>query len=426
MQNSIKSNSIPALVFLAALLLPCRAEDGVFKIHDGRFWDPDGKEWIGKGANVQGYNQCWEYPAHEHIDKFIDCWKFNFARVYARIYPTNCTWPQHTLQEMHESIDAYTARKVVCMVELHDRTGSYFEGSALQDAIDFWKALATKYTDNPYVWYNCMNEPGSSNPSQSRWLACHRAIIKAIRSTGNEHPIICDAEYWGQDGGSPSRSTLLKYGDQVWTIDGKKYDNIGFSVHTWEQWRGTSALGFKTYFSKFHEKGMAIMVGEYGSYRNGKDIMTIQRAMMQAAQQLRISRNVWSWFGGNDCKLVTTGPSRTETDGWRGWTINDCDNPTNLTALGGLTWADNHREEEDVWLPGYPKHPVSAGMRPERIHPAGHSSLTGMFAWEQLTVLGLDGSVGRPGKHGDLPTGAYIIRSLCDKPAHGSVLSVLK
>jgi mannan endo-1,4-beta-mannosidase len=371
-----------ALVFLVALNMQGRAEDGIFKIHDGRYWDPDGKEFIPKGANIQGPNQCWEGHPVDHLDDYADCWQFNFARIYGRLNKRSCTWPGHTVEELYQTIDEFTKRKIVCMPELHDKTGGYFEGSMLSRAIDYWEDIATRSKDNPYVWINCMNEPGSSSPSKSRWLACHRAMIKAIRATGFPNPIICDAEYWGQDGGGPRKSTLLKYGNEVKEIDGKIDENIGFDTHVYEQFRGMQTSHFREYFKKFHDKGMAIMVGEYGRTRETSiNTWPMTRAMMPAAQELGVGRVVWSWFGGDNHKLVEgyLDPNTSEKVGWRGWTQDDCENPTNLTNLGSLVWQDNHRVEKDVWLPGYPKDRVNAGMQPRPLYSSCASDVNGIF-----------------------------------------------
>ena len=49
-----------------------------------------------------------------------------------------------------------------------------------------------------------------------------------------------------------------------------------------------------------------------------------------------MGRVVWQWDGSDRNDLTA---SQIEGGGWE---INDCANPTNLSPLGKLVWADNH------------------------------------------------------------------------------------
>lgn len=328
--------------------------NGNFQLYAGRIYDPSGNMFTPRGVNV------WPDAAGQ-FNNIVNCWKSNVVRVNHVYFDYSGWYNQWTLEN---TLDTFANQGVVAMVEWHEighigdepsgwnHVGSwpYASGQAHTDAIkNFFVALAQKYKNNPYVWFNLINEPGGppyedghyGDPAYStvpRWVNVNRQIIQAIRATGAQNMIVVDGMTWGQDSedGSGNRvseydSAILRGGPQVMTnASGRPFGNVLFSVHTYGAWRTNPGPRLEQFFRDVRGKGMTPLVGEF----NHSDL-NVARAMVSVAHNLGVGRLVWHHNSG-DTQLTTSG-------GGTGNDINSCTNPTNLNELGQLVWSDFHR-----------------------------------------------------------------------------------
>ena len=317
--------------------------NGRFQVVGSKIYNPSGSEFIIKGTNINGPKYGWPGETPGYVDLVADCWQFNTIRVNVRLFDDKRYYEANgTIEEI---IDTYTAKGIVTIIEAHDRTGKYYQGQELEILKDFHRGLAIKYRDNPYVWFNVMNEPGNENSHDhvSDWLNVHQEVIHAIRDeAGADNIIVIDAHYWGQDVGewndqpvAPHRSAILSHGEKVIKFNNKIYDNIVFSIHIYNQWR-FSQQKMADYFDRVLAKDLALIVGEYAAEKDDKSKAAVEY-MFNTAVPRKIGRIVWAWWGGDVNDLTTT-------DNGGGQHINDCQNPTNLTWLGQLVWQDNHSD----------------------------------------------------------------------------------
>jgi mannan endo-1,4-beta-mannosidase len=268
-------------------------------------------------------------------------------------------------------IEAFTKRKVVVCTEFHDHTCGYFSGNDLDILVDIHKQLARRFKDNPYVWFEPQNEPGSASGSdKDSWLTVHQTIIKAVRSEGNNNIVVVSGDKCGQ-GTNPIRN----WADDVVMIDGKKDEHIVFTYHVWDQWQGKGISVYKAFHDEVRSKGYAVFCGEFAVDNNGANTYDASRTMMRACQEQKIGRVVWSWYGGDrGNQLVVRNPAGCLIPplGCRGWLIDDCETPTNLTDLGKLVWNDCQHKEELKTLPGAVAVEPSTRLR----NAPGHTLLT--------------------------------------------------
>jgi hypothetical protein len=93
-------------------------------------------------------------------------------------------------------VDFCTQNKIVLIFDAHDYSGgsnyvyNYQDGS-LQAAIAWFQSLATAYKDNPYVWFQTENEPGTPNEDEMNGL------YDAVRNAGNETVVALSWVTWG-------------------------------------------------------------------------------------------------------------------------------------------------------------------------------------------------------------------------------------
>ncbi|HEY9845677.1 MAG TPA: cellulase family glycosylhydrolase, partial [Candidatus Caenarcaniphilales bacterium] len=217
------------------LPLPAQAEvtkaqaDGGFSVSGTKIYNPQGREFVIKGVNIHGPNAPWpdDLTQPVHLDNIANCWKFNLVRVNSRILPTGQGTVYTDNNDTDKLVNAFTKRGIVVMFDAHDRTGGYYEAAdgSLQKLKSWYRELAQKHKDNPYVWFNVMNEPGVARkpdqilPDKKKWLTVHREVIQVIREqVGAKNIIVVDGAAWGQDAASwdaepipQQNSAILQY-----------------------------------------------------------------------------------------------------------------------------------------------------------------------------------------------------------------------
>lgn len=312
-----------------------------FTVDGTKILDPHGMEFLIKGVNVNGPGWCFPRDTLQDVNLITDVWKFNAVRV--------CTAMGWSLsKEFNKDLDpiikTFTDKKVVTIVEVHDYTGIYppekdfqDEGACVYSINHFktwWIETAVKYKDNPYVWFNIMNEPGAGCTKESAdlWLKTHSELIEIIRGTGAQNIIVLDEHDWGQGGGytggsSSYDSAIIRMGPKI----NKKYTNIVFSLHVYERWTDGKER-FDMYFNDAFERALCVIIGEYGVGKDNEALNSAVKGMYDRAIPKNIGRLYWAW---DDPKFFMT-------EEGCGWQIDrtDGEKPRNLTWAGELIWQD--------------------------------------------------------------------------------------
>jgi len=313
-----------------------------FTVRDSKIYAPDGSEFIAKGTNVNGFNWVWPRRTVDDVDLIVDCWAFNLVRVNSFLFMGQTQYPQYTTNnDLDAIVRTYTERGIVVVFEAHDRIGSYYQGDDLKTLVAWFTDLARRYRDNPYVWFDVMNEPGGRKSIDSeQWVNMHGQVIQAIRDDAQANNIIIvEGAYGGQDAGnndaSPvTDSAILNFGKNVMHYGGRTFENIVFSIHTYDLWNhGDAKMG--DFFDRVAAQGFAMVVGEYG-IQTDRDTQAAADSTFNTTIPRGIGRIVWQWDGSDGNDLTTN----TTIGG--GWEIDNCNSPTNLSEFGQKIWDDNH------------------------------------------------------------------------------------
>lgn len=342
------------VTLLGVALTRQRSAPGSFVVRGTTIFDPQGRPFVPQGVNISGPGWVWERDPTQDADLIgPGAWNFNLVRVNACILAdaTCLGYPKRQTVTADAIVRAFADRGIVVLFEAHDRTGGYFTGAELTTLVDWHRTLARRYRNNPYVWFDVMNEPGGNcttcaetYPDRAAWDETHQAVVRAIRDEARaENIIVVEGASWGQDAGSrgaepvrdPESALLSSFPRDVAEFGGRRYGNIVASIHIYEQWAEGDARLPDFLDRALAVNRMPILIGEYGSY-NERDTTAATRAMFAAAVPRGIGRVVWAWDGG-DRNDLTTGD-----DPGGGWQINDRTRPTNLTWLGQRVWDDNH------------------------------------------------------------------------------------
>jgi hypothetical protein len=315
-----------------------------FKIDGAKIIAPDGGELLIKGVNVNGPGWVFKRDTLPDIELILDVWNFNSIRLCAAIGWEFAT--EHN-KDLDGIIKAFTDRNIIVMLEVHDYTGSYPPDEGYRrghDAYvypvsvfkDWWIDKANRFKENPYVWFNIMNEPGpdDSKASADSWYKIHNELIEAIRTAGAENIIVLDEHGWGQ--GSGYRGGIDGYASAVIRMGPKlneKYDNLVYSLHVYDAWYD-GKLDFDNYFKDAKDLGLCVILGEFGVGKGNISQHSAIKAMYNSAIPNHIGRMYWAWDDGG-LPLTENGC---------GWAIDKTDGtmPDNLTWVGKVAWLDTH------------------------------------------------------------------------------------
>jgi hypothetical protein len=387
-----------------------------FRLEGSKIIHPDGTEFIPVGGNVTGYWSFWPYETLKYFDVITKAWNLNIIRVPCSIKGYQGKWRCYDVNNMDSLIQKYTEAGVVVMLDGHDWTGDginntetkYYkysttgkelgpnnpeklgkinprgkflshpfkfgmggdtiyvdsEGDTVQEfssqyqiLIDFFKYWAVKYKNNPYVWFNPMNECGTASGYYydsngpvgvpEYWVTMHGEFVKEMRSVGFENMIVCDGIKAGVDHGSwwgggmgkldIKTSAILSKGQEVLNYDGKKWDNVMFAIHTYTDWgKDGGGQTLAAYIDELHRQGMAMLIGECGWYLSHEG-STEQKAYFNTwdyAFPKGIGICVWHLISGDGMAVTKDG---TVAD-----IGNDWNNPTGLSWMGKPLWEASH------------------------------------------------------------------------------------
>ncbi len=336
------------------------AEAQFFRTQGSEIYAPQGTAFVPRGVNIFPWHRT---PAT--VDAIADCWQFNMVRLHSWIFPrATSQWKDHivyideplifdpgqtdyTAYDVRGLIEYYTSRKVVVLFDVHENIGGFIEGQDLEDYLMFIRDFADKFKDNPYVWLDIHNEPGSFESRTSdyaKWRHEVKTILDTVKAIAPNMVTLVSGMAWGQDTGpswssalvEPAQSALLANADLI-----TQYDNVVATFHMFDQWTfGTARL--EDYVRQLYQNlARPAIVGEYGSFNNVNTITASQSLHALARQPgfQNLGRVVWTWdaYDRNDLTQSVSGG---------GQHVDSCSEPGNLTQLGQLVWDDNHRHNE--------------------------------------------------------------------------------
>lgn len=290
-----------------------------FNVIGSKIFDPQGKEFIPVGANVNGPNSWWNGYTAGNASIAKDRWHWNVIRLNTCYDNTPCPHTGNTISTVNNNLDAivndYTSKKIVVQIVLFQYTGGFPEGSELTKATNWWVNIANKHRNNPYVWFNLLNEPGDQPSTIPQWNSVTDTLSTAIRNTGAKNIIVADGTSWGQEvyrgwdcitSINPADSGILSKGSDL----AVKHKNMIFNVHVYDWWGGgncpdsTRDQLISWYFGQTKSRNISVHVGELQGASNLQydykpGTTAAARAFFRKAPELRIGLLYWHGNGGS-------------------------------------------------------------------------------------------------------------------------------
>lgn len=212
-----------------------------FGVRGSDIVDPSGNVFVPVGANVgpplrdaEG-KPVWHltYQGDDITDHVGDvkAWGWNTLRLTSSCIGGDTTESNaaygtpEELAAIDEVVETYTAEAIVVIIDCHGLTGADPQiGSDTYDkTVAFWEAAADRYRDNPYVWFNHLNEfsAGREPADIIYWQSIVDDGYRIFQEAGSENLLVFDVPGFGQHIGVFDDPTMLDWSRQfcnsVWS-----------------------------------------------------------------------------------------------------------------------------------------------------------------------------------------------------------------
>lgn len=309
--------------------------NGSFSISNGIIIAPDGSDFIARGINI--YNDTF-YPndtptkGAEAVKQIVELFpKINMIRyAYQDDVPNNLFWSSTAVDDSFLSafVNAATLRRIVVLLEDHSTIGEF---SWTQGQINTYKVLATRYKDNPYVWFGTLNEP--DGVAGEKIVQNVRATYDAIRSTGNNN-IVCILSRSGgftdeiltyanyiQGGAVPNYPnsgagsgglSVTAMHNVIWDMHFYMWPHPSASVAEVEQalWNGIDSQWGPVGGINVYRNGpqsadgiIPVIIGEWGKDWAGENVQAV--ILKTQSSPYPIGNLAWNWSAGEPDILVS-------------------------------------------------------------------------------------------------------------------------
>lgn len=361
-RGALRLGAIAALVVVVVIavigVLGARANDGGgadhFTVRGSEILDPSGAPFVPVGMNLLGPNAFFNADGvTAGLGEVLDeAWQVNTVRLNSCLPGEGCPYTPVS-NDLNDDLDAIVEelveKEIVVMIALHEIRPGAFPGEEQLEAIAaWWSDLALRYANEPYVWFNLLNEPGNDRPASPYWLEIHQQLVGAVRGVGAENLIVIDGTHWGQEAGEigtdlvrEEDSALLTFGPEL----APEESNIAFSFHVYNQWgdpEGTDEqrdARLADFIDRVHAAGLAVLVGEVGGAAEDccEPAALAARSAYRVAPPRGVGIIVWHGQAVDEHRLVTGDAEHTSPAD-----IDDWERPSNLTWQGRLLWDLTH------------------------------------------------------------------------------------
>ena len=188
---------------------------------------------------------------------------------------------------------------LVCVLEIHDHTGSDNPSDLKMWAVEYWNEMKNLLNAHKkYVIVNIANEWLGSWNKGSIWAQTYIDVVKILRVIGIQNALMVDASGYGQESGP-----IIENAKKVLEADPNK--NVIFSYHVYSS-LGKNKNTLYTAFDKLKNTGVCWIAGEFGWYHQG--VYIPYKDLMEYCQKNGIGWLAWSWTGnsGDDSPLDIT------------------------------------------------------------------------------------------------------------------------
>eukprot|EP00833_Pecoramyces_ruminatium_P016685 jgi/Orpsp1_1/1190717/evm.model.d7180000080729.1 len=258
--------------------------------------DGDGNPFIIRGINVA---HTWFSSKTQSSINDIAALGANSVRI---VLSCGAQWTKTPASEVSNIINWCENAGLICVLEIHDFTGTDNPTDITVTAVNYWKEIKDLLNAHKdYVIVNIANEWETGYKEKSIWADTYIEAIQSMRSMGIDNAIMLDATGWGQETGPVIN-------DATRIVAADPNENVIFSYHVYST-LGKNEETMLEGFNGLNATGVCWIVGEFGWYQNGGDVA--YKTLMDYCAKNNIGWMAWSWSGngGDDAVLDLVSPS---------------------------------------------------------------------------------------------------------------------
>ena len=264
-------------------------------VQGSKLLDANGKEFIFRGVNLA---HAWYTDKTEFSMVEISALGANSARI---VLACGAKWDKTPYSEVQNIAKWCEKYGLICVLELHDFTGSNKASDITEKALNYWvemKDLLNAY--KKYIIINIANEwiGAFALNKETLWRETYITAVKSMRENGIENAIMIDASGYAQDTGP-----ITKNANKV--LEADPDGNIIFSYHVYDS-LGKNDNTLISGFDGLKNTGVCWVVGEFG-WRHGWTNVAY-KTLMEYCRENNIGWIAWSWAGnsgGDECLDLT-------------------------------------------------------------------------------------------------------------------------
>ena len=228
-----------------------------FYVSGTSIYDASGNKFVMRGVNIA---HAW-YT--EKTETSIKGAANNGANTVRVVLANGSKYTKTSAQEVKNIISWCKSNKLICILEVHDATGSDSTYD-LNKCVDYWKEMKSVLSGTEkYVIVNIANEwCGTWNGSA--WADGYKSAIRSLRNAGITNMLMVDCAGWGQ-----YPDSIKDYGKSVFNADSQK--NTVFSIHMYE-YAGGNASTVRNNIDNALNIGVPVVIGEFGGQHTNGDV----------------------------------------------------------------------------------------------------------------------------------------------------------
>ena len=276
---------VPFYIILSITISLAISSRGIH-VQGNRLLDANDKDFIFRGINIA---HSWYADKTEFSISEISALGANSARI---VLACGAQWTKTPISEIENIISWCEKEGLICVLELHDFTGSSKSSDITEKALNYWlemKDLLNEHKD--YIIINIANEwIGTIALNKEKlWRETYISAVKSMRENGIENAIMIDASGYGQETGPITKNANL-------VLEADPDKNIIFSYHVYNI-LGKNDNTLISGFEGLKNTGVCWVVGEFGWKHSG--IKVAYQTLMNYCQENGIGWMAWSWAGNS-------------------------------------------------------------------------------------------------------------------------------
>ena len=316
-----------------------------FYVSGTTLYDANGNQFVMRGVNIA---HAWYTDKTEASIKAAADLGANTVRI---VLSDGGQYTKTTSTEVEQIIEWCKENKVVCILEVHDATGSD-NTSDLTRAVNYWIDIKNILNENrKYVLVNIANE-WYGTWDGSAWADGYTSAIQSLRNAGIKNTIIVDCGGWGQ-----YPASIHNYGNTVFNADSEA--NTIFSIHMYE-YSGGDSTTVTNNIDGVLNNNLPLIIGEFGNYHSNGDVD--EDTIMSYCTSKNVGYLGWSWKGNGGgveyLDLVNDWEGTSLTD-WGNTLFNSTYGIKNTSSIcsiyGDSSSSGDNSSENSLTIPLNPK-----------------------------------------------------------------------